>query len=73
LTELYNRLDYMGPEAQAKYDLETAEILRLESLSEKDMTDQEKIWHVQKIKDAYWRRRMAMRTPEEVAQNVCAP
>lgn len=62
-----------GSMNQEKYDLETAEIKRLESLSTVDMTEQERIWHRTAISDAYWRRRMAQRTDDEVARNVCAP
>ena len=58
---------------QEAYDRETAEIKRLESMSERDMTEQELVWHITAIRDAYWRRRMAQRTDDEVARNVCAP
>lgn len=52
---------------------ETAEIKRLESVDEKSMTPAERIQHVQAIKDAYWRRRMATRTDDEIKKNVSAP
>ena len=56
-----------------KIELETAEIKRLESVSMKEMSEKERMLHLVKIKDAYWRRRMASRTEEEVKRNVCAP
>ena len=58
---------------QDAIDRETAEIARLEALSTDGMTRSEMAIHYTQIGDAYWRRRMAMRTPEEVAANVCAP
>jgi hypothetical protein len=66
MSEIFNRFDHMTWEAMAKYETETVEIKRLEAISEVDMTPLEKAIHVQKIKDAYWRRRMAMRTEDEV-------
>ena len=58
---------------QAAYIRETALIVSLEAKSEADMTPLQKIQHLQAIKDAYWRRRMATRTKEEVANRTCAP
>ena len=52
---------------------ETAEIKRLEDLPTENMTEREKLLHEQAIRDAYWRRRMAQRTPEEVERGVVAP
>lgn len=73
MSEIFNRFDHMTWEAMAKYETETVEIKRLEAISEVSMTPLEKAIHVQKIKDAYWRRRMSMRTEDEVRRNVCAP
>ena len=56
-----------------KIELETAEIRRLESMSEQGMTEEELLLHITALKDAYWRRRMASRTEEEVKKGVCAP
>jgi len=58
---------------QEKYDKETAEIKRLEAVSEDGMTQTELAIHRTEIKDAYWRRRMATRTEDEIKRNVCAP
>jgi len=54
-------------------DSYTKIILMLEALDESAMTEVERIQHHQAIKDAYWRRRMASRTPEEIAKGVVAP
>ncbi|MFI5222632.1 MAG: hypothetical protein ACHQX3_00055 [Nitrospirales bacterium] len=58
---------------QAKIDLETATIQRLEAMPTDLMTAQELIWHHQEIRDAYWRRRMASRTDDQVKRGVIAP
>jgi hypothetical protein len=63
----------MTARGKAIYDKETAEIARLNALPTKNMTEQERIWHETAIRDAYWRRRMATRTEEEVKKNICAP
>lgn len=52
---------------------ETAEIARLEAMSTAAMSEQERMLHETAISDAYWRRRMARRTPDEVKKGVIAP
>jgi hypothetical protein len=58
---------------QEAYDRETAEIKRLEAIPTIGMNRQEYLIHYTKIKDAYWRRRMAMRTDDEIKRGVVAP
>jgi hypothetical protein len=45
---------------------ETENIKRLENIDTKDMTPYEYTIHVQKIKDAYWRRRRAWEREQDL-------
>lgn len=58
---------------QKQIDIETELIKKLEQTSEVGMTEDERFFHRQEIRDAYWRRRMARRTDDEVKRGVCAP
>ena len=52
---------------------ETAELARLEAMDTSQMSPRARLWHQTAIRDVYWRRRMATRTPDEVARGVIAP
>ena len=58
---------------QESIDRETKLIEELDKINVSKMTEEERLLRLVKIKDAYWRRMMAMRTDEEVARGVCAP
>lgn len=57
---------------ECKIDAETNLIKRLEEKSVEGMPEHEKNLHLTAIKDAYWRRRMLQRTPEEIERGVAA-
>ena len=52
---------------------ETAELERLQAMDTSAWSEGLRLWHSTAIRDTYWRRRMATRTPEEVARGVVAP
>jgi len=58
---------------QEAIDRETVLIKELEAKPTEGMTKDELFFHRQAIQDAYWRRRMAQRTDDEVKRGVCAP
>ncbi len=62
-----------GMTQEQKLAAETAEVARLESMDRTDMSSQVRLWHSTAIRDAYWRRRMASRTEEQVKAGVVAP
>jgi hypothetical protein len=53
-----------------EYDKETVLIKQLESTKTDTMSEREKMLHRVAFSDAYWRRRMSQRTPEEVAAGI---
>ena len=62
--------------AEQQVAIETAELQRLEAMDRSEMPEYVQIWHRTAIRDVYWRRRMARmatRTPDQIAKNVCAP
>jgi hypothetical protein len=60
-------------ERKEKIDAETRLIDELEAVDRSQMSEHESLLHSVKIKDAYWRRRMASRTDEQIARGVIAP